>query len=85
MGFKGVLDILVSYRGSYRGHQQHAIKRAELHTTLVEIISTKLLDVRPGRQEPRAVKKRPKPFPLLTAPRHEYVEIQHRSNHRAAA
>ena len=85
LGFKGVLDILVSYRGSYRGHQQHPAKRAELHATLIGIISTKLIEERPGRQEPRAVKKRPKPFPLLTKPRGEYVEIQHRSNYRAAA
>ena len=26
---------------------------------------------RPGRVEPRAVKRRPKPYPLLTKPRHE--------------
>ena len=85
MGFKGVLDIVVSYRSNYRGHKHHARKRETLHRTLIEIISTKLLDKRPGRQEPRALKKRPKPFPLLTAPRAQYVEILHRSSYRAAA
>lgn len=85
LGFKGVLDILVSYVGNYRGHHRHAHKRAALHATLVQIISTKLIDERPGRQEPRAVKKRPKPFPVLTSPRSEYVEILHRPTYKAAA
>lgn len=85
MGFKGVLDIVVSYRGNYLGHQCHAFKRMSLHQTLIEIISSKILDKRHGRKEPRAIKKRPKPFPLLTAPRAKYVEIQHRSRYRKAA
>ena len=85
MGFKGVLDIVVSYRGNYLGHQCHALKRMALHQTLLEIISTKLLDKRPGRKEPRAIKKRPKPFPWLTSHRSEYIEIQHRSNYRKVA
>jgi hypothetical protein len=85
MGFKGVLDIIVSYRGTYLGHQRHAFKRRSLHQTLIEIISTKLLDDRPGRKESRVLKKRPKPFPLLTVQRAKYVEIQHRSRYRKAA
>ena len=85
MGFKGVLDIIVSYRSNYLGHQRHAFKRMLLHQTLIEIISSKILDNRPGRKEPRVLKKRPKPFPLLTAQRAKYVEIQHRSRYRKAA
>jgi len=27
---------------------------------------------RPGRIEPRVVKRRPKPYPLMTQPRHHY-------------
>ena len=85
IGFKGALDIIVSYRSLYRGHQRHPTKRERLHRTLIEIISTKLIDPRPGRQEPRVLKKRPKPFPLLTAPRAQYIEIQHRSRYRKVA
>ncbi len=38
---------------------------------------------RPGRQEPRCVKRRPKPFQFLTKKRHEMKEIPHRSTYRA--
>ena len=82
MGFKGVLDIVVSYRSNYRGHHGHPTLRISLHRTLIMIVSTKLIDPRPGRREPRALKKRPKPFALLTAPRAQYKEIQHRSIYR---
>ena len=85
LSFKGALDILVSYRSSYRGHRRHSTKRIALHATRIGIISTKLLDIRPDRTEPRAVKKRPTPFPILTAPLSEYIEMQHRFNCRAAA
>jgi hypothetical protein len=35
-----------------------------------------------GRREPRAVKRRPKPYPLLTRPRRRYREIVHRNRYR---
>jgi len=40
-----------------------------------------LVPYRPNRVEPRAVKRRPKPFPLLTKPRHQYKELAHRNRH----
>ena len=36
---------------------------------------------RPNRSEPRAVKRRPKPFPLLTKPRGRFRETAHRNRH----
>jgi hypothetical protein len=52
---------------------------------LLELIATKRVIERPFRREPRAVKRRPKSYPYLTAPRHQYVEIQHRSRYRKPA
>ena len=40
---------------------------------------------RPFRREPRAVKRRPKPYQLLTAPRHLFVEIQHIKKYKKQA
>jgi hypothetical protein len=60
-------------------------KRAEQMRFLVEMMASRLIDHRPGRREPRAVKRRPKPFPLLNKPRHEFVEIPHRSRYRKVA
>lgn len=41
---------------------------ASIHALLV-LIAGPRVGLRPGRVEPRAVKRRPKPFPLLTEPR----------------
>jgi hypothetical protein len=37
--------------------------------------------IRPNRQEPRAVKRRSKPYPLLNQPHRRFVEISHRSRY----
>jgi hypothetical protein len=36
---------------------------------LLVLIAEPRVGLRPGRTEPRAIKRRPKPFPLLTKPR----------------
>lgn len=51
--------------------------------SLIEAIADVQLTQPRGRREPRCVKRRPKPFALLTAPRHEIEEIPHRSRYRA--
>jgi hypothetical protein len=43
--------------------------RQRLYRLLLKDIATDLLPVRPYRQEPRVVKRRPKPFPRMTQPR----------------
>ena len=43
--------------------------RNALYTHLLDEIATDLLPVRPHRQEPRVVKRRPKPFPRMRQPR----------------
>jgi hypothetical protein len=50
---------------------------------LFRVLAADLLPERPGRREPRAVKRRPKAYPLLMSPRHSFREIQHQ-NHYAA-
>jgi hypothetical protein len=51
---------------------------------LLQSVAADLVDARPGRREPRAIKKRAKPYPLLTCDRHEYQEIPHKSRYRKA-
>lgn len=51
----------------------------------LRVLAADLVPDRPGRREPRAVKRRPNPFPLLTKPRHQYREISHRSRYRKNA
>jgi hypothetical protein len=40
-----------------------------------DVIDLILNPKRPGRVEPRAVKRRPKPYPLMTRPRHERRQL----------
>lgn len=54
-------------------------RMASLRATIADAITPD----RPGRQEPRCVKRRPKPFQLMNRPRHEMKEIQHRNRYRA--
>ena len=48
---------------------------------LLVLIAQPRVGLRPGRIEPRAVKRRPKPFPLLTKPRREAREEVRQNGH----
>ena len=85
MSFKGTLDAVNTSHSLVRGLGLHHSKRAQLLEVILSICATKVLDIRPGRQEPRAIKRRPKPFQLLTAPRHVFREIPHKENYRKVA
>jgi hypothetical protein len=57
-------------------------RAAALVKELLRVLAADLVPLRPDRREPRAIKRRPKPFPLLTKPRDQYIEIPHRSRYR---
>ena len=52
---------------------------------LLEAIASVQNPLRPGRREPRAKKRRPKSYQLLTKPRHKFKEIPPRERYRVAA
>jgi len=85
LGFQATRHVLLEFRSCFRG----LLNRPRLlRRNLVRIgrqIATRIVPERPNRQEPRARKKRPKPTALLTAPRSEYQEIQHREHYRKLA
>jgi hypothetical protein len=58
-------------------------QRRHLMDQLRTAIASSILSNRPGRREPRCVKRRPKPFALLTKPRDQMIEIPHRSRYVA--
>lgn len=53
-------------------------RQDQIRQQLYQLLASDLVPERPGRREPRARKRRPKPYPLLTAPRHGYQEIPRR-------
>jgi len=58
-------------------------KRARLMEELFGMLAADLVPDRPGRREPRAVKRRPKPYPRLMCHRHRFREIPHQNRYYA--
>ena len=67
------------------GRVRGRARRAGLVEKLYREIAGDPVPWRPGRREPRALKRRPKPYPLLTRHRRLYREIPHRNRYQAAA
>ena len=85
ISFKGALDTIVANTSRYLRRQKHPKIISQIWSQTIEMISEKLINLRLNRKEPRALKKRPKPFSFLTKPRHVFQEIPHRGNHRSCA
>ncbi len=85
VSFKGTLDAVLAFEARYRGRQRHHRLRHRIHAQLIETVADKILDIRPGRHQPRAVKLRPKAYQLLTAPRSVFRETPRKSRYRKTA
>lgn len=83
MSFKGIMDHAVASRESYLKHRDKPRRLVAHHARVVETLATKVIDPRPGRREPRALKRRPKNYPLLTSPRAEFHDTPHRGRPRS--
>ena len=82
VSFKGVLDLVVSSHALFGTLHCRPQKRSDLRAEIIETSATKIIDIRPFRQEPRAVKTRPKPYQYLTKHRHIFREIPHKENYK---
>ena len=67
LSFKGALQSLLGFAEKLR--ESSAEKRDWLWEVILEGIANDEVGNRPDRIEPRARKRRPKPYPLLTKPR----------------
>jgi hypothetical protein len=79
--FKGTIDRL-SHWQPFLLNAPSAKLRKRLVADLIELVAIDQVPNRPFRREPRAVKRRPKPHQLLNIPRHQMVEISHRSRYK---
>ena len=64
LSFKHTVQIWLSWQ-----HHGGGTRDAVCINALLVLIAEPRVGLRPGRVEPRALKRRPKPFPLLTKPR----------------
>ena len=83
ISFKGANQALRQWEPCLNQAKISPQECTRLIALLYDSIGRKVVPERPGRSEPRAVKRRPKNFALLTAPRHEMQEIKHRSKYTA--
>jgi hypothetical protein len=84
LSFKGSVDAVRQY-SPLIAQARSVKKQRRLVKDLLRVLALDLVPQRPGRQEPRVVKRRPKPYPLLNKPRRSFREISHRSRYRKAA
>jgi IS4 transposase len=67
LSFKHTLQLCIAWDH----HRPNTGSDEDSLTTLLVLIAQQRVGERPGRIEPRAVKRRPKPYPLLTTPRQQ--------------
>jgi hypothetical protein len=77
LSFKGTVDAVRQYTPAIHKARSKA-QRQSLCNELLQTIIRDLVPLRPHRQEPRAVKRRPKAYQLLNKPRHLFQEVPHR-------
>ncbi len=80
LSFKGTLDAMAHFSHAIQAAHGQPRKQQALRQSLVATIARDLLPERPGRVEPRAKKRRPKNYHLLTKPRRKMKVSPHRNS-----
>ncbi|HEY5260303.1 MAG TPA: IS4 family transposase [Rhabdochlamydiaceae bacterium] len=83
LSFKGSLDSARHFSSVIHASSSSRAKQEALIAELLAVIASDLIPLRPNRCEPRAKKRRPKNYALLTKPRHEMELPQHRNRWKA--
>lgn len=81
MSFKGTVDSVRQFSLAI-AQARSKKKRNQLVVELLDVIARDRVPDRPDRLEPRAVKRRPKPYDRLNHPRRLMKEISHRNHYR---
>lgn len=76
LSFKGTLDTLRQFCSACAQARRPAQRRL-LWSAMLRRIAADHVPLRPDRLEPRAVKRRPKSYPKLNRPRHQYRDTRH--------
>lgn len=84
ISFKGTLDALRHFSGAMSRARSQA-KREALWAELLRTLAADLVPERPGRREPRAVKRQKNKYPRLNRPRHLFRDPPKRNVRRTRA
>ena len=85
VSFKGSLQAIRSWEPQLNHDKLNKAERNKMLNDLYGTVTGLPLQQRPGRREPRCLKRRPKSYQLLTKPRYEMKEIEQRSRYCATA
>jgi hypothetical protein len=81
ISFKGSVDAVRQFAEA-RAQARSKKKRQEVWAELLRILAADLLPDRPGRREPRAVKRKKNKYPRLNVPRHKFRDHLKRHDRR---
>ena len=84
ISFKGSLDALRQFSQAMAQARSQK-KRKALWEELLRTLASDLVPERPGRREPRAVKRKQNKYPRLSAPRRQFRDRPKRSVRRTKA
>jgi hypothetical protein len=79
ISFKGALDTLRHWSQVIAAASNRPRKQDRLIDEMLAIIARDVVPERPGRSEPRAKKRRPRNYQLLTKPRHQIGNLPRRN------
>ena len=85
ISFKGSMQALRQWEPHLNQNNTKKKEQIKLIEILHDLIADYIVPERPGRSEPRAVKRRPKPYRLLTSPRAKMKVESHRGRKHAKA
>ena len=80
MSFKGTVDTLRQFSYAIYATKDSPKNRSRVIDEMLLVIASEKVPLRENRSEPRALKKRPKPFPRLTSHRSVYIVPKSRRN-----
>ncbi len=80
LSFQGTVDSTRQFSAAL-AQARSGKRQKQLVRDLLKAIAADLVPDRPGRREPRAVKRRPNPCAYLTKPRHKFKDSQHRNRY----
>ena len=78
VSFKGSVQAIRQWEPHLNQARSSRIERQRLLNQLYQLIAGLIVLERPNRREPRVIKRRPKNYQLMTAPRHMMQETLHR-------
>lgn len=85
ISFKGTADSVRHFADALHAASGNPRTQRQLYDQMLHHIAQDTLPWRPNRTEPRARKRRPKPYQLLNQPRHQMRPIPHKNSYTAPA